>query len=62
MFVMFALIFVEVNYFWGMQQTLYDVWETNLELWDSVRRKRIDLQQLNLELKLNSVLSEQVSL
>ncbi|CAO2823092.1 unnamed protein product [Amaranthus hypochondriacus] len=43
------------------EQTLYDVWETNLELWDSVIRKRIDLQQLNLELKLNSVLSEQMA-
>uniref|UniRef100_A0A803MFD6 AUGMIN subunit 8 n=1 Tax=Chenopodium quinoa TaxID=63459 RepID=A0A803MFD6_CHEQI len=43
------------------EQTLYNVWETNLELWDSVIRKRIDLQQLNLELKLNSVLSEQMA-
>ncbi|KNA19515.1 hypothetical protein SOVF_060980 [Spinacia oleracea] len=43
------------------EQTLYNVWETNLELWDSVIRKRIDLQQLNMELKLNSVLSEQMA-
>ncbi|XP_057537638.1 AUGMIN subunit 8-like [Amaranthus tricolor] len=43
------------------EQTLYNVWEANLELWDSVIKKRIDLQQLNLELKLNLVLSEQMA-
>ncbi|XP_010687625.2 AUGMIN subunit 8 [Beta vulgaris subsp. vulgaris] len=44
-----------------VEQTLYNVWETNLELWDSVIRKRVDLQQLNLDIKLNTVLSEQMA-
>lgn len=43
-----------------MQRTLLDVWNTTLSLWDSVIRKRIKLQQLNLELTLKSVLNGQV--
>ncbi|KAJ8768025.1 hypothetical protein K2173_020965 [Erythroxylum novogranatense] len=43
------------------ERTLYNVWSTTLELWDSVLRKRIDLQQLKLELKLNAVLNDQMA-
>jgi hypothetical protein len=43
-----------------VQRTLFNVWNATLELWDSVIRKRINLQQLKLELKLNSVLNDQV--
>lgn len=43
-----------------VQRTLYNVWNATLSLWDSVIRKRINLQQLKLELKLNSVLNDQV--
>ncbi|KAL6967167.1 hypothetical protein U1Q18_032969 [Sarracenia purpurea var. burkii] len=39
---------------------LYNVWRTTSELWDAVTEKRIDLQELRLELKLYSVLNEQV--
>ncbi|KAH7569264.1 hypothetical protein JRO89_XS06G0134000 [Xanthoceras sorbifolium] len=44
-----------------VQETLYNVWNTTLILWDSVIRKRINLQQLKLELKLNSVLNDQIA-
>ncbi|KAI5320835.1 hypothetical protein L3X38_040543 [Prunus dulcis] len=43
------------------ERTLLNVWNTTLSLWDSVIRKRIILQQLNLELKLNSVLNDQMA-
>ncbi|KAL5840105.1 hypothetical protein ACOSQ3_012771 [Xanthoceras sorbifolium] len=43
------------------EETLYNVWNTTLILWDSVIRKRINLQQLKLELKLNSVLNDQIA-
>ncbi|KAL6275032.1 hypothetical protein ACE6H2_025724 [Prunus campanulata] len=43
------------------ERTLLNVWNTTLSLWDSVIRKRIILQQLNLELKLNSVLNGQMA-
>jgi len=43
-----------------VQKTLYNVWITTLSLWESVLRKRINLQQLKLDLKLNSVLNDQV--
>ncbi|XP_074280843.1 AUGMIN subunit 8 [Silene latifolia] len=43
------------------EQILYNVSETNLELWDSVLRKRIELQRVNLDLKLNLVLREQMA-
>lgn len=43
------------------QRTLFNVWSATLGLWDSVIRKRISLQQMKLELKLNSVLNDQVS-
>ncbi|PSS08354.1 AUGMIN subunit like [Actinidia chinensis var. chinensis] len=40
-------------------RTLYNVWRTTSELWDSVTEKRIDLHDLRLKLKLYSVLNEQ---
>ncbi|KAJ8747609.1 hypothetical protein K2173_014471 [Erythroxylum novogranatense] len=43
------------------ERTLYNVWSTTLELWDSVLRKSINLQQLKLELKLNAVLNDQMA-
>ncbi|KAI4335527.1 hypothetical protein L6164_014165 [Bauhinia variegata] len=43
-----------------VEETLYNVWNTTLFLWDSVVRKRIDEQQLKLELKLNSILNDQI--
>ncbi|KAJ0089880.1 hypothetical protein Patl1_14495 [Pistacia atlantica] len=43
------------------EETLYNVWDTTLNLWDSVISKRINLQQLNLELKLNAVLNDQMA-
>ncbi|GMH12712.1 hypothetical protein Nepgr_014553 [Nepenthes gracilis] len=44
-----------------VEKTLYRVWRTNLSLWDFVITKRIDLQKLQLELKLNLVLNEQLA-
>ncbi|KOM40212.1 hypothetical protein LR48_Vigan04g041000 [Vigna angularis] len=43
-----------------VEKTLYNVWITTLSLWESVLRKRINLQQLKLDLKLNSVLNDQL--
>ncbi|XP_011033386.1 PREDICTED: QWRF motif-containing protein 8-like isoform X2 [Populus euphratica] len=43
------------------ERTLYNVWDTTLALWDSVIRKRINLQKLKLELKLNAVLTDQIA-
>ncbi|KAE9608321.1 putative QWRF family protein [Lupinus albus] len=43
-----------------VEKTLYNVWNSTLSLWESVIRKRINLQQLKLELKLNSVLNDQI--
>ncbi|KAJ4709529.1 QWRF motif-containing protein 8-like [Melia azedarach] len=43
------------------EETLYNVWDTTLSLWDSVIKKRINLEQLKLELKLNSVLNNQMA-
>lgn len=43
------------------EEYLHDVWNTTLSLWDSVIRKRINLQKLKLELKLNSVLNDQLA-
>ncbi|QCE14022.1 QWRF family [Vigna unguiculata] len=43
-----------------VEKTLYNVWITSLSLWESVLRKRINLQQLKLDLKLNSVLNDQL--
>lgn len=40
--------------------TLYNVWRTTSELWESVTEKRFNLQQLRLRLKLYSVLNEQM--
>ncbi|GAB4838122.1 hypothetical protein Ancab_027651 [Ancistrocladus abbreviatus] len=43
------------------ERTLYNVWRTTLSLWDSVIMERIDLQQLQLDLKLNFVLNVQLA-
>lgn len=43
------------------ERTLFNVWNTTLDLWDSVISKKISLQQLKLELKLNSVLNDQMA-
>ncbi|XP_044464525.1 AUGMIN subunit 8-like [Mangifera indica] len=43
------------------EETFYNVWDTTLNLWDSVISKRINLQQLNLDLKLNAVLNDQMA-
>ncbi|XP_023515712.1 AUGMIN subunit 8-like [Cucurbita pepo subsp. pepo] len=43
------------------ERTLLGIWNTTLNLWDSVIRKRIDLQQLKLELKLISIMNDQMS-
>lgn len=43
-----------------MQKTLYNVWRTTSELWDSVSKKRMVIQELRLTLKLYLVLNEQV--
>ncbi|KAK8656805.1 hypothetical protein V6N13_098742 [Hibiscus sabdariffa] len=45
-----------------VEETLYDVWNTTLGLWDALIKKKINLQQLKLELKLNSVLNDQVTM
>ncbi|XP_038696595.1 AUGMIN subunit 8-like isoform X1 [Tripterygium wilfordii] len=45
----------------NVEETLYNVWNTTLTLWDSIIRKRINLQELKLGLKLNSVLNDQIS-
>ncbi|KAI9117512.1 hypothetical protein K1719_011678 [Acacia pycnantha] len=44
-----------------VERTLYNVWNATLSVWDSVIRKKINLHQLNLELKLNSVLNDQMA-
>ncbi|KAK7304143.1 hypothetical protein RJT34_15221 [Clitoria ternatea] len=44
-----------------VEKTLYNVWITILSLWESVIRKRINLQQLKLELKMNSILNDQMT-
>ncbi|TKY54673.1 QWRF motif-containing protein 8 [Spatholobus suberectus] len=43
------------------EKTLYNVWNTTLSIWESIIRKRINLQQLQLELKLNSILNDQMA-
>lgn len=43
------------------EKTLYNVWNTTLSIWESIIRKRIHLQQLQLELKLNSILNAQMA-
>ncbi|CAN0838296.1 AUGMIN subunit 8 [Linum grandiflorum] len=42
------------------ERTLCDVWNGTSSLWDSVIRKRIDLQKLKLELKLTAILNGQM--
>ncbi|GAB4853643.1 hypothetical protein Ancab_017834 [Ancistrocladus abbreviatus] len=43
------------------ERTLFNVWRTTLLLWDSVIMKRIDFQQLQLDLKVNLVLDAQLA-
>ncbi|KAF7838124.1 AUGMIN subunit 8-like [Senna tora] len=43
------------------EKALYNVWNATLSLWDSVIRKRINLNQLKLELKLIAVLNDQIA-
>lgn len=42
------------------QETLFNVWHAISELKDDVTCQRIGLQQLKLEIKLNSLLNDQV--
>ena len=42
------------------QETLFNVWHAISELQDDVTSQRIGLQQLKLEIKLNSLLNDQV--
>jgi hypothetical protein len=42
------------------EETLFNVWHAISELQDHVTRQRIGLQQLKLEIKLNSLLNDQV--
>ncbi|GLT80479.1 hypothetical protein SLA2020_519170 [Shorea laevis] len=42
------------------EETLLNVWHTTLCLWESVIKKRINLQQLKLDLKMNSILNDQM--
>lgn len=44
-----------------VEKTLYNVWNTTLSMWESITRKRMHLQQLQLELKLNSILIDQMT-
>ncbi|XP_020261813.1 QWRF motif-containing protein 4-like isoform X2 [Asparagus officinalis] len=43
------------------ENTLYNVWDTTAVLWESVTLKRICIQQLKQEMKLNLILREQTS-
>ncbi|KAI3444042.1 hypothetical protein Pfo_000707 [Paulownia fortunei] len=43
------------------EKMLYSVWRIIVDLWDSVKEKRSDLQQLRLKLNLYSVLDNQVT-
>ncbi|KAE8668567.1 QWRF motif-containing protein 8 [Hibiscus syriacus] len=43
-----------------VEETLYNVWNATLGLRDAMIKKKINLQQLKLELKLNSVLHDQM--
>jgi hypothetical protein len=42
------------------EETLFNVWHAISELQDHVTRQRIGLQQLKLEIKLNSLLNDQM--
>ncbi|KAK8302756.1 hypothetical protein V6Z11_D04G107600 [Gossypium hirsutum] len=42
------------------EETLYNVWNATLVLWDALIKKRINLQRFKLELKLNSILNDQM--
>ncbi|PPS03697.1 hypothetical protein GOBAR_AA16963 [Gossypium barbadense] len=41
------------------KETAYNVWNATLGLWDALIKKRINLQRLKSELKLNSILNDQ---
>ncbi|KAF6144759.1 hypothetical protein GIB67_016833, partial [Kingdonia uniflora] len=43
------------------EKTLYNVWTATSELWDSVTMKRIDVEQLRQDLKLNLLLNGQMA-
>ncbi|KAH1039156.1 hypothetical protein J1N35_040899 [Gossypium stocksii] len=52
-----AVLYIqEVN----AEETSYNVWNATLGLWDALIKKRINLQRLKLELKLNSILNDQM--
>ncbi|KAK7267967.1 hypothetical protein RIF29_20648 [Crotalaria pallida] len=51
-----AVLFIQTAI---VEKTLFNVWNATSSLWESVIRKRINLQQLMLELKLNSILNDQ---
>ncbi|KAF9615895.1 hypothetical protein IFM89_026869 [Coptis chinensis] len=53
--------FIAVDIDWMKQKKLYTVGTTTSDLSETVRNKRINLEQQKLELKLNSLLNEQVS-
>ncbi|KAK8359240.1 hypothetical protein V6Z12_A04G081800 [Gossypium hirsutum] len=42
------------------KETAYNVWNATLGLWDALIKKRINLQRLKSELKLNSILNDQI--
>ncbi|KAK7329905.1 hypothetical protein VNO77_24087 [Canavalia gladiata] len=44
-----------------VEKTIYNVWHTTLSVWESIIRKRINLQRLQLELKLNYILNDQMA-
>ncbi|XP_022855946.1 AUGMIN subunit 8-like isoform X2 [Olea europaea var. sylvestris] len=43
------------------EKTLHRVWRTIVDLWDLVIKRRIDIQQLRLKLRLRAVLNNQVA-
>lgn len=55
-----SLFLLTVCFNIDLQTALCNVWRTTSEMWESVAEKRVELQNLRLKLKLNSVLKEQV--
>ncbi|KAK7268218.1 hypothetical protein RIF29_20913 [Crotalaria pallida] len=53
-----AVLFIQTAI---VEKTLFNVWNATSSLWEFVIRKRINLQQLMLELKLNSILNDQMT-
>ncbi|XVE63496.1 hypothetical protein DITRI_Ditri07aG0025000 [Diplodiscus trichospermus] len=43
-----------------VEETLYNVWNATLSLWEAMIKKKINLQHLKLELKLDTVLNDQM--